>query len=509
MSRVDAREGSRRATQTDTDGEPAAFGASGPAPRATAARGGALTRSEVEALPFPPRDRGSDEILRSARAVAASAPVRRRRCSPQRSSPSGRRRRPSTPHRRAATARPTRWSPATRGSGSPRRRASRRARCSVRTTHPTTRSSAPARSSAFRQGRRRRARRRRRHSSTSSTSPSSTSASTSSAGTTCASRNLVPYTVVADDSWFGIAQRNGTSMRALLQANDASRHDDDRPGRRPLPAGGEAERDRLDGGRRPARRPAARRPAARRRTTSSPGRTCATSNAATRTVVRDDSWFSIAQRADVTLAALLDANDAKASTILYEGDVVCLPPPGSGQPVAPGTTRIAGMTALPVQGDCYFIDTWRAPRGAGRRHEGVDLLGKRELVHLRRHGRGAHEPRLGPAGPARRQRVVVEGDRRLRHVLLLCAPLGLRSRAEGRFARQGRTDHRLSRRDGQRCRAASPLRDPPGRRRRDQPLSGGEGARRLQHRSAVPSSPADRTRERIRGRTTSPALPTI
>jgi murein DD-endopeptidase MepM/ murein hydrolase activator NlpD len=87
-----------------------------------------------------------------------------------------------------------------------------------------------------------------------------------------------------------------------------------------------------------------------------------------------DSWFHIAQRAKAQMSALLDVNDAKASTVLQPGDVLCLPAPGSDT-VAP-TPRVAGMSALPVRGDCYFIDTWRAPRGNGRRHEGVDILGE-------------------------------------------------------------------------------------------------------------------------------------
>jgi murein DD-endopeptidase MepM/ murein hydrolase activator NlpD len=31
------------------------------------------------------------------------------------------------------------------------------------------------------------------------------------------------------------------------------------------------------------------------------------------------------------------------------------------------------LQAKPVQGPCFYVDTWQAPRGAGRRHLGVDI----------------------------------------------------------------------------------------------------------------------------------------
>jgi murein DD-endopeptidase MepM/ murein hydrolase activator NlpD len=36
----------------------------------------------------------------------------------------------------------------------------------------------------------------------------------------------------------------------------------------------------------------------------------------------------------------------------------------------------ATMTVFPVQGPCWFTDTWMAPRSGGRRHEGVDIIAK-------------------------------------------------------------------------------------------------------------------------------------
>jgi murein DD-endopeptidase MepM/ murein hydrolase activator NlpD len=41
------------------------------------------------------------------------------------------------------------------------------------------------------------------------------------------------------------------------------------------------------------------------------------------------------------------------------------PPPSSGNVV---------MQRFPIQGQCYYGNTWHAPRGSGRVHEGVDVI---------------------------------------------------------------------------------------------------------------------------------------
>lgn len=105
--------------------------------------------------------------------------------------------------------------------------------------------------------------------------------------------------------------------------------------------------------------------------------------AVTYTVVSGDYWIKIASKAGVTTSALYAANNASATTPLYPGQQVCLPagasapttttPPATTVPPADGTVALA---AFPAQGLCSYTDTWQAPRGGGRLHEGVDLIAK-------------------------------------------------------------------------------------------------------------------------------------
>jgi murein DD-endopeptidase MepM/ murein hydrolase activator NlpD len=41
---------------------------------------------------------------------------------------------------------------------------------------------------------------------------------------------------------------------------------------------------------------------------------------------------------------------------------------------------LPSLQAFPMQGRCSFSDTWHAPRGGGRLHEGVDIIGARGLA---------------------------------------------------------------------------------------------------------------------------------
>jgi murein DD-endopeptidase MepM/ murein hydrolase activator NlpD len=147
------------------------------------------------------------------------------------------------------------------------------------------------------------------------------------------------HTVVAGDSWFGIASSAGLDTSALLAANDASAATVLQPGDELcLPAG------------------------------ATPANT-APSCSSTATVGDGESWYVISRASGVPLRALYAANDATSATVLRPGDRLCLPGVGFG--------RGASFSALevgPLRGRCRFANSWGATRGGGRRHVGVDLV---------------------------------------------------------------------------------------------------------------------------------------
>jgi hypothetical protein len=104
-------------------------------------------------------------------------------------------------------------------------------------------------------------------------------------------------------------------------------------------------------------------------------------------VVKGDSWFAIAKKTAVSQTALYQANQATAASPLYPGGNVCLPDTATVPAATATTTTVAGATtttvapavalgSFPVQGPCWYTDTWHAARGNGRVHEGVDIIAK-------------------------------------------------------------------------------------------------------------------------------------
>ena len=84
----------------------------------------------------------------------------------------------------------------------------------------------------------------------------------------------------------------------------------------------------------------------------SAARTCAAPSGATYTVVEGDSWFAVATAAGITTAALLKANDAAATAVLYPGDVLCLP--NGVAPPSPVSQGRCASKHVVVSGDSWF-----------------------------------------------------------------------------------------------------------------------------------------------------------
>ncbi len=226
--------------------------------------------------------------------------------------------------------------------------------------------------------------------------PSSTAAS----GFTCA--NGPGYDVRSGDSWYGIADRVGISVRSLIDANGATLDSVLTPGDQLcLPAGAQpgcsntytvqsgdswaAIGSRVGstaGGVASANGTGIDRaihpgdviclPAGTTlpdRTTSSGTSGSSAGAGVAYSVVRGDSWAAIAARARVSMRSLLAVNDAAAGDLLLPGDVLRLPE--GADIVSAASVR---LDASPTQGPCGYGDTWGDARSGGRSHAGTDIF---------------------------------------------------------------------------------------------------------------------------------------
>lgn len=160
-------------------------------------------------------------------------------------------------------------------------------------------------------------------------------------------------TIRAGDSWYGIASSAAVASSALLAVNGADRSSPLHPGQVVCLPPDAASSD------------------------ATPSDTSARSNGSTGsyTVRPGDTWYGIAQRASVSVGSLLDANGADATEVIHPGRSVVLPA-GATTPSAASTgpTGRLSIDALPLQGPCWYVDSWGAARSGGRRHLGTDLF---------------------------------------------------------------------------------------------------------------------------------------
>lgn len=91
---------------------------------------------------------------------------------------------------------------------------------------------------------------------------------------------------------------------------------------------------------------------------------------ATTTAVRN-----FQQRRGLTSTGIVDLHTA---ALLRLTDPAPTSTPATTTPATttPATTTPVTVSVFPVQGPCWFTDTWMAPRSGGRKHEGVDIIAK-------------------------------------------------------------------------------------------------------------------------------------
>ena len=156
------------------------------------------------------------------------------------------------------------------------------------------------------------------------------------------------YTVRTGDSWGSISVRVGSTPSAVAGANGVGTDHTIHPGEVVcLPSGASAPG------------------------VSSPGSAPSGTSGGSYIVVRNDSWSTIAQWAEVSMGSLLAANGAGANDLLLPGDVLRLPG-GAKQPLPRAASVV--LAGAPTQGPCGYGDTWGHARHGGRRHVGVDIF---------------------------------------------------------------------------------------------------------------------------------------
>lgn len=145
------------------------------------------------------------------------------------------------------------------------------------------------------------------------------SAASTPAATPAAAASSTAHTVVAGDTVFGIAQKYGTTVDAVLAANGLTRSSIIYPGQKLAVSGTAA----------PAAAPAPAAPAA-------------AASSRTHTVVAGDTVFAIAQKYGTTSSALFALNGLQPSSIIYPGQkLVVQQTAAAAAPAAAPATQLA------------------------------------------------------------------------------------------------------------------------------------------------------------------------
>ncbi len=210
------------------------------------------------------------------------------------------------------------------------------------------------------------------------------------------------------------------------------------------------------------------------------------------------SWSSSAAR-DCTPTGKLDEQTANRL--------------GSAPAPAPAPPRTVAVTidVFPVQGKCWFGDTWQAPRGGGRLHEGVDIIAPEgNLLYAAVTG---HD--LARSTPTSRAALAGNGLRIQQDNGTYFTYLHMDTFADGHRARRAgdrRPGHRHRRQHRQQRHPAPALRGAPGRRRCGQSVPAGQADRRLQRDRTTRLTDRASTRspdrpDTLRGTTESPFHP--
>ena len=218
----------------------------------------------------------------------------------------------------------------------------------------------------------------------------------------CATASVATYTVAAGDSWFSIALASGITAAALVGANDATASAVLHPGDvlclppgivSPAPQGGCAAKHvvvrgdswfgisraagvslnaLLEGNNATATtliQPGAEVCLPAGATPTAAAAASARSCVSERAVAAGESWYVISRSTGVPIDALVAANNASRSSPIHPGQVLCLPEVGFGRDLPS-----VALDAAPVRGACRFANSWQATRGGGRLHAGVDLI---------------------------------------------------------------------------------------------------------------------------------------